>query len=388
MCDNKILQTKIFNSVHELPKEQWNGLLIGNSSTFSYDFLEIVETSQLNDFEYKYILFYDDDNSPVALTVFYTITTDIAIFSSGKLKSLLHSVRQVFPNFLKLRMLECGTPITLNSPPIVSNKKVPAFDIIKTLDKLLMKAAKENNNIIIVIRDFEPKTKPMQSNLSELGYCFVDGLPNTYIDIIWKNPKDYVSSMKSYYRSKLLRHLRKVEEQKLRYELVEDFADMAEVLCAQWLVVHNSADEFQREVLTPEFYRDLSVKMGDCSKVLLFYKQELLVGHALLLIDGDLLRWLYFGRNESTNDSLYIYAGHKVIETAINLGAKQLELGLTTYSIKQDIGATVTSIKLAIKSKYFIINPFIKKIYQLINNTPVINNKSIFKNSLHTSKNS
>ncbi len=388
MCDNEILQTKIFNSVHELPKEQWNGLLIGNSSTFSYDFLEIVETSQLNDFEYKYILFYDDDNSPVALTVFYTITTDIAIFSSGKLKSLLHSVRQVFPNFLKLRMLECGTPITLNSPPIVSNKKVPAFDIIKTLDKLLMKAAKENNNIIIVIRDFEPKTKPMQSNLSELGYCFVDGLPNTYIDIVWKNSKDYISSMKSYYRSKLLRHLRKVEGQKLRYELVEDFADMAEVLCAQWLVVHNSADEFQREVLTPEFYRDLSIKMGDCSKVLLFYKQELLVGHALLLIDGDLLRWLYFGRNESTNDSLYIYAGHKVIETAINLGAKQLELGLTTYSIKQDIGATVTSIKLAIKSKYFIINPFIKKIYQLINNTPVINNKSIFKNSLHTSKNS
>ena len=388
MCDNEILQTKIFNSVHELPKEQWNGLLIGNSSTFSYDFLEIVEKSQLNDFEYKYILFYDDDNSPVALTVFYTITTDIAIFSSGKLKSLLHSVRQVFPNFLKLRMLECGTPITLNSPPIVSNEKIPAFDIIRTLDNLLIKAAKENNNIIIVIRDFEPETKPMQSNLSEFGYCFVDGLPNTYIDIIWKNPKDYVSSMKSYYRSKLLRHLRKVEEQKLRYELVEDFADMAEVLCAQWLVVHNSADEFQREVLTPEFYRDLSVKMGDCSKVLLFYKQELLVGHALLLIDGDLLRWLYFGRKESTNDSLYIYAGHKVIETAINLGVKQLELGLTTYSIKQDLGATARSIKLALKSKYFIINPFIKKIYQLINNTPVINNKSIFKNSLHTSKNS
>jgi len=228
----------------------------------------------------------------------------------------------------------------------------------------------------------------MQSNLSELGYCFVDGLPNTYIDIIWKNPKDYVSSMKSYYRSKLLRHLRKVEGQKLSYELVEDFADMAEVLCAQWLVVHNSADEFQREVLTPEFYRDLSIKMGHCSKVLLFYKQELLVGHALLLIDGDLLRWLYFGRKESTNDSLYIYAGHKVIETAINLGAKQLELGLTNYSIKQDIGATVTPIKLAIKSNYYIINMFIKIIYQLINYIPVINDKSIFKNSLHTSKNS
>ncbi len=360
----------------------------GSSSTYSYDFLDIVEKSKLNDFEYKYILFYDDDNSPVALSVFYTITTDIAIFSSGKLKSLLDNVRNVFPNFLKLRMLECGTPITLNSPPIVSNRKVPMSNIIIALDNLLMKAAKENNNILIVIRDFEPQTKSIQSNLSKLGYCFVDSLPNTYIDIIWKHPNDYISSMKSYYKSKLLRHLRKAEEQKLRCELVDNFANMAEVLCSQWLVVHKNAKQFQREVLTPDFYRDFSIKMENCSKVLLFYKQELLVGHALLLIDGELLRWLYFGRKESTNDSLYIYAGYKVIETAINLGVKQLELGLTTYSIKQDIGATAKSLKIAIKSRVYIINPFIEIIYKLINNIPIVNNKSIFKRSLHPGNNS
>ena len=286
MCEKQILQTKIFNSVRELPMEQWNDLQNGNSSTYSYDFLDIVEKSQLNDFEYKYILFYDDDNTPVALSVFYTITTDIAIFSSGKLKSLLNSLRHVFPSFLKLRMLECGTPITLNSPPFVSNRKVPINHIINTLDNLLIKAAKENNNILIVIRDFEPQTKSIQSILSKLGYCLVDSLPNTYIDIIWRNPKDYLSSMKSYYRSKLLRHLRKAEKQKLRYELVNNFANMAEVLCSQWLIVHNNANEFQREILTPDFYRDFSIKMGNRSKVLLFYKQELLVGHALLLMDG------------------------------------------------------------------------------------------------------
>jgi len=36
------------------------------------------------------------------------------------------------------------------------------------------------------------------------------------------------------------------------------------------------------------------------------------------------------------NDSLYLYVVQAVIQTTIELGAKRLEMGLTTYPIKQD----------------------------------------------------
>jgi predicted N-acyltransferase len=185
--------------------------------------------------------------------------------------------------------------------------------------------------------------------------------------------------MQSYYRSKLLRHLRRVQRAGIRHELVEDFAGLAETLHRQWLIVHQGADEFEREVLTSAFYHEFATRLGNCSKALLFYRGEELVGHALLLHDGELLRWLYFGRNTAANDSLYIYVGHAVIETAIRLGARRLEMGLTTYPIKQDLGAQIAPISFALRSPSRLIDPFVAPVYRLLNRTPALRDKNVFK---------
>jgi predicted N-acyltransferase len=373
------LTTKIFSSIQEIPRDQWNGLLKGRSCSFSHEFWQVIEQSRLNDFDYRHIVFYDETGSPVAFASYYSITTDVAIFAPAKLRGLLGAIRRIFPNFLKVRMLECGTPITVNSPPFVAKETVSSAAIARSLGKLLLDTARAEGQFIIVIRDFEPNADALWPHFRRLGYHSVDSLPNTYMDITWSSPEDYLKSMKSYYRSKLQRHLRKNEAQKVTHELVDDFHDLAESLCSQWLVVHHQADEFQREILTPAFYREFSRAMGPRSKALLFYRQNELVGHALLLMDGDLLRWLYIGRKDAVNDSLYIYAGHKVIETAIKLGAKRLELGLTTYSIKQDLGAQMAPVKLALRSASWLINPFVGLGYSVMNHTPKIQNKNIFK---------
>lgn len=374
-----MIRIKVFDSINNVPKEQWNGLLMGHSCTYSHEFWEMLETSKLNDFTCRYVLFVDDDDKPVALASFYSITTDLAIFAPRRLRGILTKIRQIFPNFLRLRMLECGTPVTLNSPPFVMGEGISNGEAIASLSNLLLRTAKAEGHLLVVIRDFEPNADSHHSEYRKLGYHFVDSLPNTYMDIRWSTYEDYLASMKSYYRSKVLKHLRRNEYFNIRHELIDDFHDMADALVGQWMVVHNQADEFQREVLTSAFYREFSQKLDSRSKVILFYRRDALVGHALLLMDGDMLRWLYFGRNEAGNDSLYIYAGQKVIETAILLGAKRLELGLTTYSIKQDMGAQTVPIKLALRSPYRIINPLVGFIYPLINDPLNLQNKNIFK---------
>jgi hypothetical protein len=371
------MKTKIFGSIRDVPKEQWNHLVNGHSCTYSYEFWEVLEQSGLNDFRYNHVMIYDDNDHPVALASFYTVTTDIAIFASGRLKSVLSKIRRTFPGFLKIRMLECGTPITLNLP-FVANADC-ASDVAASLGNTLLRIAKEQGQFLIVLRDFEPESSALKPILKKLGYHFVDSLPTTRMDIVWATPEEYRSSMKSYYRSKLQKHLRINQKQNIRHELREDFHDLADTLCEQWKVVHEHADEYQREILTPEFYREFSAKLASRSRVLLFYRDEQLIGHALLLLDGDLLRWLYFGRNVPVNDSLYIYVCHAVVKTAIRLRAKRLELGLTTYSIKKDFGAQMSPIKIALRSPWRLINPFIGLFYPLLNHTPKIQNKNIFK---------
>ncbi|WP_264753759.1 GNAT family N-acetyltransferase [Ferrovum myxofaciens] len=247
---------------------------------------------------------------------------------------------------------------------------------------LLHGLARKEGQLLIVIRDFESNAQNFQSQFKKLGYYWAQMIPNTYMDIPWKSPEDYLNSMKSYYRSKLRKHLAINQAQGIRHELTSEFHHLAEQLCRQWLVVHHQADEFAREKLTPEFYHELSHQMGERSKALLNYKGDELVGHALLLQDGELLRWLYFGRETAVNDSLYIYVGWSVVHSAILLGAKQLELGLTTYPIKQDLGAQLEPIHIALRGTSNFINTFVGWFYPLLNRVPPIRNRNVFKTGI------
>jgi predicted N-acyltransferase len=373
------LKAKVYSTILDVPREIWDGLVGGHSRTHSWAFWHSLEIGQLNDFTYYYVLFFDEADTPVALTCYYSITTDFAIFGSKKLKALLARIRRPFPRFFKMRILECGCPITLSSPPFVHRPGVSCEVLARSLDRLMLRTARANRHLLLVIRDFEDNALGWRPDFERCDYKFAESLPNTYMEIPWRTPDEYLRSMKSHYRSKLLRHLRDKESEGVRHVLVDDFAHLADELFQQWQVVHSHADEYQREVLTPAWYRDFSDGLGGESKVILLYQHEELVGHALLLRDHDMLRWLFFGRSSAGRDGLYIYAAYKVIETAIRLGAKKLEFGLTCYSTKLDLGAQPMRSELALKSSLRLLNPVVKRLLPLLNQVPQVQGKMIFK---------
>ena len=376
---NRRLRAEIYQRIGDVPGQIWDVLIAGAHETLSRDFWTVLEASGLNDFDYRYVLFFDEQGRAAGLSSFYNVTTDIAIFATGVLRTLLNGIRRIFPNFLKLRMLECGTPITITSPPFVRRADIDDADIVAALHEVLMRVARQEGQLFIVVRDFEPESFSLEADFRRHGYHWIGSLPNTYIENVWKSPNAYISSMRSYFRSKLRKHLRRNLEAGVTHRLVEDFDELATTLHQQWMVVHENAKEFQREVLTPEFYRHYARIMGSRSKALLFYRHGKMVGHALLMVDGDMLRWLYVGRDVPANDNLYLYIAQKVVETAIQLGVQRLEMGLTTYPIKQDLGAVVTPIRVAVRARWGIINPFVGLGYNLLNEVPDPAPREIFK---------
>jgi hypothetical protein len=354
-------------------------LVVERSLTFTHAFWEVVEKSNLNDFSYRHAMIYAADGSLAAVTSFYTVTTDIAIFAQGRLRSVLARIRRFWPRFLTLRMLECGTPVATNSPSYVIAGHQSVDDVIGALDALLQRYALRDRTLLIVVRDFEPVADPHRPSFTRRRYAMLAGLPNTYMAIPWKTGQEYLQSLKSYYRSKQLKHVKRIEAQGIRCEPCTDFAALSDLLCDQWLVVHRGADELSREVLTPAFYRGLSERLGGKALTLLLYQGETLLGHTLMLHDGATTRWMYFGRTHAANDSLYIFAMHHVIQAAIRAGAPRLELGLTTYPVKQDLGASPVSLHHAIRSPFRVINPLIPRIYALMNHVPEITPRAVFK---------
>ncbi len=374
-----MLTPEVFDSIEQVPRDAWNALALRQSRAMSWEFWRVVEAARMNDFRYFHVVFRNADARPVAVASFYSITTDIAIFAPAPLRMLLGAVRRVWPGFFKLRMLEWGTPITLSSPPFARDDSVRDDEVIEAMHEVLRGTARRQGQLLLVVRDFEPSQQGLRGRFARLGYHWTDSLPNTYLELRWRSVDDYLGSMRSYYRSKVLKHLKRNREAGVRHELVRDFAALAPVLQAQWMVVHEHAKEFQREVLTPALYAGLAEELSGDAMVLLFHRGEQLVGHALLLRDGDMLRWLYVGREVSAHDSLYLYVAFSVVQTAIELGARRLEMGLTTYDIKLDLGAEAVPVRVALRAAWGLINPFVGLGYQLLNKVPSPGARQVFK---------
>ncbi len=222
------ITTKVYHSIDEVEPVVWDGLLGLRSLTFSHAFWRVIELSHLNDFEYRYVIFFDADNQPIGLTTCYVVTTDIAIFAPLWLRTVLIKARRFYGNFLKLKMLECGTPIILNSPPFVIHPDVEMDDLIEPLHKTLKQQARKDGVLLMVLRDFESPDWGLFEPLKELGYHEVMGLPNTYLDIRWPSIEAYRADLKSYYRSKVNNHLRKNAELDVHFDLIDDFAHLAD----------------------------------------------------------------------------------------------------------------------------------------------------------------
>ncbi len=374
-----MLNAELYTSIDAVPRDDWDALAQPHSQAMSWEFWRIVERAGLNDFRYFHAMFRDPTGRVVALGSFYSVTTDIAIFAPAPLRALLGLVRRLWPGFFKLRMLEWGTPITIVSPPYARVDDVGDDEVIEAMHRLMRRTARSQGQLLMLARDFEPEQEGLRGRFARLGYHWIPSLPNTYLRVRWRSPEEYLGCMRSYYRSKVLKHLKRNVEAGVSHERVQDFAQLADTLCAQWMVVHEHASEFQREVLTPEFYRLLSQELGGRAQVLLFRRHGELVAHALLLLDGPMLRWLYVGREVAANDSLYLYVAYSVVCAAIELGAERLEMGLTTYAIKQDLGAEVTPIRIALRATWGLINPFVGLGYGVLNSVPAPSPREVFK---------
>lgn len=373
-----MFKARVFRRIGELPRDEWDSVANVNSCTYSSDFLELTELSDAGRSRHGYGMIYDEDDDLVAVAPFKISKTDVGIFSSGWLRKLLARIRKRFPNFLMVSSLECTVP-ALSKQHHTPEQEQSCGKVLQVLGKTLIEIAEDNGAFLVIIGAFEPQAQPCEACLADLGYQFVPCLPVALLAVRWTDASDYPATMKSYYRSKLQKHLRINQSNAIRHELRESFAGLAEVLWQQWRVVREHAKECDDEELTPDFYRHFSEKLGTNSKVLLIYAGETLVGHALLLLDGETLRWRNFGRVRAANDSLYIYAGHKVVEVAISLGVKHLDLGVTTYEIKRDLGASIVPRRIAIRISWRPLNQCSVMLYSFLNHIPVLKAKNIFK---------
>jgi predicted N-acyltransferase len=233
---------------------------------------------------------------------------------------------------------------------------------------------------IIVIRDFLDEELREASGLRSRGFTKTGNLPTAVLRIRWKSFDEYLNDMRSRHRAKVRRGLAIAESFGLSVHVRHSFSDIGEELVREWRNVHEYADEYSREELTAGFYRGFGAATEGHAQLIEVRRGDHRVAHALIFLDGGILRWLFFGRDRPEfRDGAYFLVIAEIIRLAIEQQLEIVEMGLTTYSPKTDYGAQLVPLWVFVRFRGALLGRLLPGLVNLLNPIPDAKPRKVFR---------
>lgn len=215
------------------------------------------------------------------------------IFTFGKLEL-----------FMKLKVI--GYPCSLSNPGYITNNEEMMFEYIKSI-----KGAK------LVLNVFDKK--------SFTDYMTGETLPTCMFKVEYKNINEYLNSLRSSYRRRIVNAIRKTHDISVVNDNSIDIYNL-------YLNTYNKSD-YKLEKLERGFFENI-----DASK-LVFIKDNNPVGFVLLKKNKNKLIFMLCGMDYSIDTTdLYYYMLYKIIEYAILNKCDYIDFGQTSEETKLKLG--------------------------------------------------
>lgn len=179
------------------------------------------------------------------------------------------------------------------------------------------------------------------------------------MNIRWESMSDYINSMRSHYRHRVLKSLKKLEL--LRIEELEDNHDFSEELYAFYLEVYEKS-RHKLEKLTIEFFRTFP------SRIFIIFENNHPLGFIELKQQGDELVFMFCGFDHHKNLSMDLYFNLLlfIVRTGIECKCNTIRFGQTTEESKAKIGATERQKSLYIASNSKLVRYFGRKMIRMV----------------------
>lgn len=377
-------QVAVHDSIREVDASEWDEIVGEGRVLQTHAWLAVLEEGGLEDCPPKYFVFRMADGRIAAHLAAYMIETSLLMFSRGFLKALVERIRTVVPKFLKARILECGSPVALGNP-LSLREGIDFADLAGPLCRALDDVAAKAKIRLIVLRDFLEDEITIFSNLERQGFNRIPNLPNTELAIRWATFEEYLADMRSHHRYTLRKRLRIAKASNLTSRFQIEFSGMAEQFVRQMTTVNDHAKEYSRQLLGPDFYRGVSAALGRHCRILEILQDQRLVAHALVIFDGKILRWLFFGREQGgVRDGVYFLAVARIVNLAIDEGMELVDMGLTSYRSKTEFGARVVPLWMYVRIRG-VPGRLLPGILRYLNPVAEIQRRDIFKPTARSS---
>lgn len=332
----------------------WNALVDHGSGPLLHGYLTAWEHSELADLRScPAVAAPPGSDRPEAACPGYLYRLDLIGVRVPAAAGLMSLIRRFWPTFMCAVTYELGSPTPLTNPFLVADDSLRPEAVRELITAALEEGARSRAQFLLV-QNFTSLNGPAAEELRRLGFTAVPMIPTAVVDLSFDSFEDYLSAMRAQYRRRARQTLKRSRD--LRLEHHWEFADMADELARLWRLVFDRARELKREILTPEYFREVS-KLPE-SSVLLTRKDGEITAFALLLEDRPWLSFLQCGFDEQAGRSqgAYFRLLYEIVRFGIEAGFEQVDLGITTLEPKFDVGGVPVPLFAWVKHRNSVIH--------------------------------
>lgn len=322
----------------ELP-DDWESL-IGDNLYLKRDFLSFVERTE-KAYKPTYYMLYDGEKADSCFVAFQQKKYNLAMFAKFNFR-------------ITVTMIYLPMSVTRSGIVLGKNQRAVA-EKIKSI-----------------------KGYKMTLNLYEddMAYFFdfATGLtcPKCILSLPFKSFEEYVSSLRSDYRNRAKKVLKKSSSLQIRFiDNTKEFTDK------HYRMYRNvqGKSRVRIETLSKEYF------MGEQFKVFVAEKDGEAVGFVQLLENGEELIFEFVGVDYDYNEQYSVYHRmlFEIIRYGIENGFKTIDFGQTADDIKLKLGSEYTYLYAALHHSAKPINWFCKKLAKHIEYRPVTTKYRVFK---------
>ena len=322
-----------------LPPE-WD-TIIGDNLYLRRSFLTFIEKTE-KDYKPTYYLFFDGDKADSCFVAHERKGYNLAMFTKFNFKICVTMI------YLPMCVTRSGV--------VFGKCKNAVIEKIKSL---------KGYKMILNLSEEEQK---------EGFKDFAIGLtcPKCVLGLRFDSFDDYVNSLRSDYRNRLKKVLKKTEDINIRF--IDNKTDFSDALYQMYLNVLGKS-RVRIETLSKEYFQ------GDMFKVFVAEKEGRAIGFIQLLENGSELIFEFVGIDYKYNDELPIYHRmlFEIIRYGIENGFKTIDFGQTADDTKLKLGSDYIRLYAALHHSAGIMRFFSKRLAPYIEYKPLNMNFRVFK---------
>jgi len=355
-------KTRVARRISDISADDWHRTF---PSIFEgYEFFKTLDESHLSQFTFYYIMVYDR-NVPVGSAVCFLMDYPLDTSIRGVCKRITSAIKKVSPGIFSIKALICGNPLGAGSMGMAGDP----YEIVSVILRRMEQIAKKNKAAIVAFKDFNKNYAKVLDPLQKEGFSRFDSLPGTELAISFKDLEGYLKTLSSATRYDLRRKFKKVDDcVSLELEIVETLKEdeLRDVYRFYLDIVQRHDMGF--ELLTMDFFRNISRNMPGRAKFFLWRIEGRLVTFLLCFVSGDRLLDYYVGFDYAVAHThhLYFIKFRDTLNWCLKHDIKKYDMGTTGYEPKKRLGFTFVPLYIYARLRNRMLRPVFTLLCQFL----------------------